>query len=1816
MSSISFSSNLNLKHKQSSEIRTAGTISPNGKPYAVSRRRDQRKFAYCEKNLKETMSRSHSSYQSGGTVVPGLARAFYKQRRKIRESLRCTLAQYERFLRMEEYSIRESKKICLCDLTEVVVTKRISRREIFIQSLHLLHTQDEKISRVIRAAEILCEFRNEVDLELIEPIPIPELYHSSEEAYTGFDENMYFHGVDEVRTSIVNALNPCLEPHSGFNKVERRKDWERKQRFKVIEQSKKSLDPVLAKLLAQDVPRKSKPASCKRLRDNLVPHSEESDGDFSKFHELLNTLNSVYGSQFDDVLVSRIEGLFLVCIAVMRSVDSVHALNIILIYVKTHYSGSLVGIVQKYLSDFFFDELEPHSGGDGDWLGITRSALANWRLLTTHIAFKKIAYLCSCLVTLGLCERSNLTWNVCGIKIFSPAVMEKQVNAFDLLGAVVETVVFFVEGGHACFVSGSLAPLLFSDAQAREFDANYNLLLENINHVSTGNLQQYSDMDENGFALLLEKTIASAKQLSDGATGQWEKNIFSQRLTRLYKVRTDFNTTRTRGGLRESPYCVNFFGGSGVGKSSISAITMVVGLLSNGYSATDEVLVTLNETDKYMSNYKSHVNGVYLDDVNNTKADFVERAPTARIIELMNNVRQYAVVAEAEQKGKISVEPRWVNVTTNTKELGANQFSNEPVSIVRRAHVTVTVSVKHEFCSPSLQGVVGQMLDPNKVAEYYRDPETGEPDIPMVPDLWNLTVERAFPIPPMSIGGHDSIGYDVVKHKGEFLSNVGIAEFLDFVIEDSKVHFQRQKELVQRSNNLSEKIRMCPKCRRPTDICQCDCEPHSGYLVGVVAGNIADKFITRLFSHFKKESGRIDQWASKRLLELSQELEDMWFFQWTNWVPNEWLAHKWGKSFVLYAMRDEIMSDIRGRVCRAYVGMIACLFFSFLCRCLPLGILATLYLLWRVVVEVRVTRERVYEEILARNCGIPEAARKVRERAMKFILGALGAAAVVYTVAKIYQGVRASRVSPQGNLAPTCRRDVEERDAEANPWVGAAPCDELPNVHKQRTIVPADLANLAFKNTCHMVIRDGDLARNCDAFFVCSNVAVIPFHMWYVRHESGAPPMETMTATFTHGNNHMFTALLGFDHCYHIPDTDLCLVWVPNGGEWRDLREYFPVEFINPGPSLVVYRKPDGTRYDDVVWMDQVGMCGHSGAQFYGGYLRYNKPTFLGMCMAPLVSQSKDVYIRGFHLGGRAGTTIGCAGSINQCQIELGIQWLDRLPEVVLSHSTGTLEGDEYGFTTLSSNKVHAKSPVNFLDAHYNIKVFGSTDIRSNPISSVVTTPISALVEKHCGSVREHGPPNFYPRWKPWFESLKYSAFPSIGIPPKLLRAACDDYLGSILPILKVPGITKYARLLTRSEILSGIDGVRFIDAIPLNTSAGFPFSGAKKQFVEYLDATTERQAPIILDERFWNKVDECEEQYLRGERVYPIFKACLKDEPTKIGKDKVRVFQAAPLHLGLMIRKYYLPIVRLLSLYPLRSECAVGVNCQGPEWSQLTGHITHFGENRILAGDYSKYDLRMPAQMIFAAFGILITFASKVGYDERSLMIMKGIATDVAYAMTAYDGTLLQFIGVNPSGQNLTVYVNSIDNSLFLRAGFYSLYETGCRFRDACRVITYGDDFAGSVNHAYSKFNHISFAQFLSEHDIVLTMPDKKSVPTEYMQFKDVDFLKRRDVFHPNIGLSFGALDESSIYKSLHTVMKSKTLSIVEQCSLNLEGALREWFFHGKQIYEARRACLVKIADEAKLAVRGLDESYEDRARQWCIDYKWIPPDQQIGHS
>lgn len=183
-------------------------------------------------------------------------------------------------------------------------------------------------------------------------------------------------------------------------------------------------------------------------------------------------------------------------------------------------------------------------------------------------------------------------------------------------------------------------------------------------------------------------------------------------------------------------------------------------------------------------------------------------------------------------------------------------------------------------------------------------------------------------------------------------------------------------------------------------------------------------------------------------------------------------------------------------------------------------------------------------------------------------------------------------------------------------------------------------------------------------------------------------------------------------------------------------------------------------------------------------------------------------------------------------------------------------------------------------------------------------------------------------------------------------------------------------------------------------------------------------------------------------------------------------------------------------------------------------------------------------------------------------------------------------FFGTNPSGQNLTTYINSIVNALYIRVAYFSRYSGD--FRSNVALMTYGDDFIGSVSADCPDFHFAAIRDRLSDMGIAITLPDKSGNEGTYLSEEQCDFLKRRSRYCKELGHQVGVLEEKSIIRSLMYQVQSKELPDVALVGA-LRSALQEWWYHGPETYELRRRDLRKIFSSFPLDVKELNLSFED---------------------
>jgi hypothetical protein len=1357
-----------------------------------------------------------------------------------------------------------------------------------------------------------------------------------------------------------------------------------------------------------------------------------------------------------------------------------------------------------------------------DFVNFLRSKFKSVKHMFNSKAFKLCSKLFTMLASNFLCSTLQLKFSIAGFKVFSDSFLKRLQNSnnftiTDIFDLVMESVEYFLDIGYLCFKYKSFRPLLFDNHEQLvmaelhvKFVSSWSSVKE-LDWINSG-FRDEVHYREDAVKLIdfYRSQYSSLKSLNtqeaEIVKRKWE--VIESKLQEMVRL-------SMCGRLRKSPFAMCIHGGSSVGKSSISQILTTTAIIAQGGNPSPEYATVYNPNDNFFSTYKYGTEAILLDDMCNTRPEFVKNSPVEKIIEFVNNIASYPVMADLASKGKIPLEPKVITVTTNVEDLLAGVYSMEPVSILRRFNLFMTVQVKRRFAKNPEAAPEHYQLCPILARNFVKTMETLEPIDQVFADFWDIYCYTV-------TSGGDASKAVVVKRPLKSDANgkalpYSIREVHELVCEMASVHSKDQESVVKRISDLPKTLSDAYK----------DVYPHN----------------RSAYEDLHTQSG----------FTIFSRFSD----------PNVSPVSNFFESLCLPLT----------------TVLLSCLTLHYV---LPL--IASMFTMYRLSV-LYYSRYRRYRNYI--NLAVNNPTTRIIAISTFSVGISCFVVQIIRLLAKTGSSFLRKKMDNQGNLVPLSVEELNTNSKQSNVWVNKS-IIPLP-VESCKTMVDFQLLNKVEKNLCIATILVDDVNQKfnfVNVFFLKTNYMVIPNHFFEVMLKKDVSHIVLRSSRSEEVQDRLTKVRFNKQHYFHISGSDLGVLYVTYGVPMSNLLKFFPTDIINRSlPAEMAYLTHEGfkrrtnARLDPGIQTTQGNNIVNGSS--YNGF-RYSlldgTKTFSGMCMGTWVSNTKPTTIMGFHLGGATGTPHGCAGFISRQQLEDAIFSLSaKNIDVVNVASEGHFD-PHFGLNHIRNRSrdpemnTRPDHPINFIEDPSYIINHGVIGDTHKYRTKVVKRKYADELFDILGAQIIHGPPNMNapPKWYHFSKNLIKFAQPGIGPSSDILQLAVNDYYLPISKELKkfYKSGKLFCRPLDKMETINGINGLRYVDGLKMNSSIGFPLSGKMSDFVQGPDSQKEFDSDSSF---FWDRIGKMENLYLNGERAYPVFTAHLKDEPKKIGSDKVRVFFGASTDLKLILRKYFLPIVRLLSEIPLLSECAVGIDSHSPNWHVLMDHISTHGENRIVAGDYSGYDQQLPLNVTQACMKVLVLLAKDLGYDDKSLVIMESMIADVTTPIVNYYGSLITLMGGNPSGQNLTVYLNSIVNSVLSRCAFFELRPSFsyCYYRKYVSQITYGDDDIGSVSSDCEWFNSIDKANVLATYGLTYTPPSKTGDHSRYMNLNEVDFLKRKNTFIPDLGLNIGALDEDSILKSLSYGIKSPHVTDEELIGQVIDGALHEYFAHGAEKYE-----------------------------------------------
>jgi len=415
----------------------------------------------------------------------------------------------------------------------------------------------------------------------------------------------------------------------------------------------------------------------------------------------------------------------------------------------------------------------------------------------------------------------------------------------------------------------------------------------------------------------------------------------------------------------------------------------------------------------------------------------------------------------------------------------------------------------------------------------------------------------------------------------------------------------------------------------------------------------------------------------------------------------------------------------------------------------------------------------------------------------------------------------------------------------------------------------------------------------------------------------------------------------------------------------------------------------------------------------------------------------------------------------------------------------------------------------------------------------------------------------------PMMKGIKKVMGGQVFLDEDLLAAAVNDVFNGLEP---PPG--GRGTVHTYEEAIKGVEGDPYKRPINRTTSPGYPYNlnNTSKGKTAWLG-----EDEYILDNpELKQDVDKLIADAKKGVRGDAISLATLKDEKRpihKVDEGKTRVFEACPQHLVIAIRQYFLDFAAHIMRNRIKNGIAVGINPYSLEWTQLAHHLLEMGDNMI-AGDFANFDGSLLMQVLIA---ILEAINRWYGDSEEAQLIRAALFEHIVNADIIVKGQIIRKTHSQPSGNPLTVIINSLFNAIIMRYAYLLLKKklglpAVCDYRKYVKEAIYGDDDIKSVDASIlSWFNQETLTEILKTIGLTYTDESKTGVIVRHKPLSQTAFLKRNFVIQ-NDGTYMAPMEITNILEITNWIKgKAVKQATVENCEM----AIMELSLHPKETYD-----------------------------------------------
>lgn len=1322
-------------------------------------------------------------------------------------------------------------------------------------------------------------------------------------------------------------------------------------------------------------------------------------------------------------------------------------------------------------------------------------------------------------------------------------VFSRGVETFSSLWSVISRI---FEGGYLWFTTGDWRAFFVADRMTTWYSDVTNAVsavytagdgLHN-NEELQGIIDHLDDLHREG------KIMLSQTKITDRTLFPIEKQmrLIKEAIVFIKRERVTSEPMPTAMGIQIT-------GDSAIGKSSvIEAFVAALSLFEEPNKRPDNGNVfVFNDQDEFDSMKREGQFIAVIDDINSVKPEYTKRSAVGMIFRICNIIPAPATMADLADKGVHYHVYKYLLVTSNLEEMAAHCQLTYPAAFLRRMRYVVEVKANHDYCKEITKGThTAWVLDDNKLPVH---PNPGDSFIEY--QFWSIgkreplskDVCPALPVDPAKYGFPL---VDLTKHpyldpeKYWVKGNHGMA----IMLELAKQHKASQQKVMNSYSNEFNRG-LCQNCL----YLHCICDVNPGCANG----------------HEKS-------------------------FEW-----------KFGKP-TMFGTHLAIVTAIPGRINDAWLYILT-IYVSLTWYCLQLLETAKLKAKQKRSEVVRDTIDVFVEESERRMQEIMDKHKLKVERYLKI------AASVAAALGFGYYMSRPLIVRPQNNMRVYFKGkeyDVPYKEATRAPYVVPVSKHEIkrmPLVKVNQAFTKPTIVNPSVEHFrkqlesrtwfVQVVLRcrlKGDtkvhgaftMFHFYDKFYLLNEHTILSLN----RYHQDNMVMLVFFNTSIGMNSYQYSP----EHCRNIDGFDVGVMFIPSSKQASDFSPYFVSRLSNEPVNASGFERITWASTDEAepsILIETFPI--EKGEPLTYEMIKVFKPT-----------HTLKAKVRG--IPGQSGSMLyridGQKCSVNGLQIANAgdYTYFTFLPSVdaiksVCHHMTEfpifaepnvldleMLEtSEDYGY---ASQLIGPNSTCAF---HGVVKEREySRAVRSEIRESILHNDVKLLLDP---DIETKGAPIMRPHIHrdgdnfvyidPVLQQLAKLATKVDGMDPSLAIAELcfNDYVKAFDTI---PEPSSKGGPLSDHQALNRDEGFTRLN---MNTAAGFPLKGKKKAH-----CVQNPQGDYEMKEETHLLFEKWREDFYTGQTT-PLFGCSLKDEVKDYAKmlgGKVRVFNGSPFFFSIECRKYLIPFIVFFVEHREEFEHAIGINCFSTQFGDLYKYLDQFS-NKI-AGDFQGFDINhMKLFMLYMTKLFRMYCEKYTAYTEDE--VMKGVICihTMIHSFILIGREVFTFGKGMPSGCVLTLIMNTFLVSMYMRL-VYFLSGGKKPFREENKLVAFGDDHILSTLCPFMGLQNVK--RVLAIYGQIYTHSSKKDVDFDFEDWSGIQFLKRgfvptterlgNDEFH----FIAAPLEMASIHKML-AFTDADPSEERHQCAILLVDAQRQWFMHGREIFEARQTFVKAMCEK-----------------------------------